>query len=563
MFVKTTVKKVGDKTYRYKHLVRSYRDEQGVPRHEYLLNLSQFPAKITRRIEGALDEETVLVNKDSLQVENGDCLRGGGQLALWRAWEVANFPHILSSLTPKQRQSTQAMVLARITDPSSKRALKERIADTFLSRLFSKNRLDEDTLYEVMDTLYEHFYSIQEKLRSTNHQQDTVLLLYDTTSTYFEGRCAQPGEHGHSKDKRWDRYQIIIGLVANQEGMPLAVEVWPGNTHDADTVNDRIEHLRHTFHIQKAIFVSDSGTYSQENMEHISEAGYDYIASLAWRKQKKKLEELAPKQLNLFDQRGYYQWQEQDKRFVGCHSESEKIRQRNRRQRAMKKAQEKLDDLKKTARKGRYYHKLRLYEKATGILKKLGVNDIFCLEIKPLEEIDSDKEKCRLELNWEVDMIALKQRKDLEGKYILETSLTGEEKTPADIENSYKELQKVERGFRHIKSFLAIRPIYHRLERRIKAHVLICFLAYYLVKWMEINLRANGEGKEVERVIDIWDRLKLVKNKLKVGDMVIEQYNWSRGRLGEEVIQEMKRVGWWRSIQAYKCSVTKKIESQE
>ncbi len=109
--------------------------------------------------------------------------------------------------------------LQRILEPGSKLALKEQLADSIISKIFSKKRLDEDELYDVMDKLYENFHEVQKRLLEANNDSNT-LLLYDITSTYFEGTKAEDGKYGHSRDKRWDRYQIVIGLVCNGEGLP-------------------------------------------------------------------------------------------------------------------------------------------------------------------------------------------------------------------------------------------------------------------------------------------------------------------------------------------------------
>lgn len=263
--------------------------------------------------------------------------------------------------------------------------------------------------------------------------------------------------------------------------------------------------------------------------------------------------------MKLFDRKGFYQWKEEETRFVGCESEAEKIRARNRRLSAMKEARDELDRLQGTASSGSYYTKLRLYEKIQTMLKSKGVADLFNVSITPVPDGADEEEKCPQKLEYRLDLIALRKRRALEGKYILETSIPEKQASPEQIEADYKRLQQVERGFRHIKSYLKIRPIYHRLERRIRAHVLICFLAYFLVKWMEIRLRKEGEGREVERIISRWDQLKLVKNRLSFGDYQSEDWAWSRGEVGEEIIREIKDVGWWQSMQGYKRSITKSL----
>jgi transposase len=561
MFIKTTRSKQGEKTYVNHYLAESYWDpDKQAPRNRNLVSLDDLPEDVIETLRRVLSDDYEVVNPSEFSIRNGDSLRGAGSVALWRAWEKTNMDRVLKKFSDKQIQSIKTMVFSRITDPCSKLALKQRMADHILSRLYSKTRLNEDTLYEVMDGLYEQFEEIQNKLQTIHHNEQNRLILYDTTSTYFEGTQAEPGEYGHSKDHRWDRYQIIVGMVTDKKGLPMAVRVWRGNTHDASTVNESIEILRNEFDLKQVVFVGDSGMYGEDQLEDIEEASYDYIVSLAYKKQKKRLSQLAPEQLELFDEKGHYEWNEGNTRYVGCHSEAKKKRAQSRRKQALNKAREKLNRLGETVRKGRYYHKMRLYEKTQGILKKHGVADVLTVDIQPLENGLGDEENGLFKLDVEVDQLALEQRKTLEGKYILQTSLSREEKPAAVVESDYRRLQNVERGFRHIKSYLKIRPIHHRLEKRIKAHVLICFLAYFMVKWMELQLREQGETREVEMLIRRWDQLRLVNTRVSFEGVDVEEYRWCRGERGKQIIGEMKEVGWWQSVNSYKHSITKQLK---
>jgi transposase len=157
-----------------------------------------------------------------------------------------------------------------------------------------------------MDVLHENFYGVQETLRG-KQAKAPLLVPYDISSTYFEGTGAEEGEYGYS-NKRWDRYQIVIGLVCDEEGVPLAVEVWPGNTHDHNTVKERVKVLKERFGIQRAVFVGDAGMYAEETRE-ILESGFDYILKPGWHRQREQLEKRVPLQPELFD-RGVVEWLE-------------------------------------------------------------------------------------------------------------------------------------------------------------------------------------------------------------------------------------------------------------
>ena len=212
------------------------------------------------------------VTGPQVSIKTGDCLKGAGLLAIHRMWKQEKMDQILIGLTPEAKQSVQLMVCQRILQPGSKLSLKETLKSTLFKEAWSKNRFDEDVLYAVMDVMNENFYTIQEALRGKS-ESSPVMLLYDITSTYFEGTKAEDGAYGHSRDKRWDRYQVVIGLVCTAEGLPLAIEVWPGNTADKTTVSGRLRVLKERFGIAKAVFVGDAGMYTEANVVEILSAG--------------------------------------------------------------------------------------------------------------------------------------------------------------------------------------------------------------------------------------------------------------------------------------------------
>ena len=558
MFVKHSWSTRNGKRYDQYHIAKSVWDpEKKQSRHKLILNITDLPDHVIKAIDKALKTgKSDIENLSDVEIDMGDNLRGAGLLAIHRAFKHEKMEKILGDLTPAQKKSVELMIIQRILNPSSKNALKEKLEDTLLARAFSKNRLDEDELYKVMDELHEAFYTVQERIQQEN-EGGAELYLYDITSSYFEGRMAEDGDYGHSRDKRWDRHQIVIGLVCNAEGLPLALEVWPGNTHDASTVIPQIKILKERFKIEKAVFIGDKGMYSETSINEILKSGFDYILGLNWQKQQKELKELAPKQLELFDEIGVINWSKDGKRFVGCVSQARAERARRRRELGMERVEEELKRLQQTSRSGHYYSWNRLSEKVNGILKDEGLAELYNIEITPIEEVDSPEEKSLFDLSFERDEEAIAQKSALEGKYVLETSLSENKYSAQKIDAYYKKLQQVERAFRNIKSYLKIRPIYHYLHRRVRAHVLICFLAYYLVKKMELELRKSGVEREVPSLLKDWDKLKVVEYTLKADSHEKSEWQWSLGEIGTRVQNEIKEVGWWRSINAYRASLSK------
>lgn len=551
VYVKTSWREYRGKRYYQYHLAEAYRDpETGKARQRLLMNLSKLPDHVIEGIRQSLKTGKPTPGC-AVDIHTGDTLRGAGLLAIYRAWKEYGLEDILANFTDAERESIFAMVAQRILKPCSKLALKRQFADTLFAALFSAKRLDEDELYRVMDVLHQDFYGVQERLR--RREASPVLCLFDITSTYFEGTHADDGAYGHSRDKRWDRYQIVIGLVCDEKGVPLALEVWPGNTGDSCTVIDRIRALRDQFGIEKAVFVADSGMYSEANIEAIERHGFDHILHVDWQTQRKQLEQMGPVQLELFDEQGVVEWQHDGVRYVGCHSEQKQQRAASRRERGMQKAEEELRQLARTASKGRYYSWTRMREKTNDILTAAGVADLWQIEISYLdEEPSSPDEKARLRLTFTPDEEAIARTQAVEGKYVLRTSLPSESCPAEQAEKHYRCLQLVERAFRHIKSYLRIRPIYHYRRRRIRAHVLICFLAFYLVKCMELELREQGITEEVERLLEKWDTLRLVNLRLDFGEHSREEWNWSLGDIGKDIQADIEAVGWWRSIDAHR-----------
>jgi transposase len=225
----------------------------------------------------------------------------------------------------------------------------------------------------------------------------------------------------------------------------------------------------------------------------------------------------------------------------------------------MQRAQEQLERIAGTARKGRYYSWVRLREKANDILRDESVKGLYRVDISPLEAMESPEEKVRLKMVFEPDEEAIEKRKAIEGKYVLQTSLDPEKYPAEKVDEHYRSLMKTERAFRHIKSYLKIRPVYHYKRERVRAHVLICFLAYYLVKKMELEMREAGEEREVELVLRHWDTLRLSQYQLNVGEHSSENWQWSLGEEGQEIEREIKKIGWWRSLSAYGRSLCKKL----
>jgi len=555
LFVKKSWNTKEKKPYVQHHIVESYRDrDTKESKHRYLLNISDLPEHVINAIDQSFKQGKSII-ESKVSIKTGDCSKGAGLLAIHRMWKQEKMDRLLVGLTPEKKKSVELMVCQRILQPGSKLSLKETLRCTLFREAWSKNRFDEEVFYTVMDVLNENFYSIQEALREKSGAIP-VMLFYDISSTYFEGTQAEEGEYGYSRDKRWDKYQVVIGLVCTGEGLPLAIEVWPANTADKTTVTGRIRVFQERFGIKKAVFVGDAGMYTQANVEEILKAGFDYILKPEWHTQKQQLERQLPMQQELFDE-GHVEWVENGVRYVGYFSEPCKERAAKQREEGILEAEAELNQLSRIAAKGNYYSWTRLREKVNDLLESCVVKGLYTITIDPLDENKDPEQKTRLALSYTLNPEELTLKVATDGMYILQTSLDDTVYSAAEIDESYKKLQLIERAFRNIKSFLKIRPIFHYKNRRVRAHVLICFLAYYLVKKMELECRSCGITEEVVPLLRSWNDLQLVSLTVTAGEHSRSEWQWSLGPIGEAIQGQIETLGWWRSIDKLRHSLFK------
>lgn len=211
---------------------------------------------------------------------------------------------------------------------------------------------------------------------------------------------------------------------------------------------------------------------------------------------------------------------------------------------------------------GKYYSWTRLRERVNALLGNAGVKDLWRVNITYRDQDPgSPEKKARLQMTYAPDEQAIERRAILEGLYVLRTSLAAASRGAQAVDEEYRRLQKAERAFRHIKSYLNIRPVYHYGDRRVRAHVLICFLAYYLVKKMELAMRAAGESREVELVLRLWDQLKVSEVAVEAGKYRRHEWQWSLGELGSKIRDEIETLGWWKSLDAHFRSLGKRLTS--
>jgi transposase len=387
---------------------------------------------------------------------------------------------ILDSQPSRQRDLVVAMIAARILDPASKLATARGFhSDTLhssLGELLALDSVDEAELYPAMDWLLERQPRIEQEL-AKRQLQDGAMVLYDLTSTYFEGRHCPLAKLGHSRDNKSGNLQIVFGLLTNARGCPVAVEVFDGNTSDPKTVATQVGKLRQRFGLQKVVLVGDRGMITSARIREDLPAahGIEWISALR-ATQIQKLARDGRLQMSLFDNTDLVEIAHPDfpgERLVACFNPllaEERARKRPDLLAATEKQLEKIAAATKRARRP-LRGKQNIGLRAGKILNRYKMGKHFQLRIE-----EDSFHYARKEANIE-------REQSLDGIYVIRTSVRAEVLSSQQVVASYKSLSGVERAFRSLKTVdLHVRPIHHRLPDRVRAHILLCMLAYY-VEW--------------------------------------------------------------------------------
>jgi transposase len=468
-------------------LRESYR-ENGKVRTRTIANISHLrPAQIDAlrtSLSGAVSTSRLCL-PDSFLIERS---RPHGHVAaVLGSLRKLQLPAILDPRSSRERDLAVAMIAARILDPASKLATARGLhSDTLHSSLgqsLALDSADETELYAAMDWLLARQPRIEREL-AKRQLQDGALVLYDLTSTYFEGRHCPLAKLGHSRDDKSGTPQIVFGLLTNAAGCPVAVEVFEGNTSDPKTVAKQVDKLRLRFGLQKVILVGDRGMITSARIREDLPAshGIEWISALR-ATQIQKLAKDGQLQMSFFDKTDMVEIAHPDfpgERLVACFNPllaEERSRKRPELLAATEKQLEKIAAATKRARRP-LRGKQNIGVRAGRILNRYKMGKHFELRI----EEDSFHYK-RKEANIE-------REQSLDGVYVIRTSVKADALSGEQVVASYKSLSGVERAFRSLKTVdLNVRPIHHRLPDRVRAHILLCMLAYY-VEWHMRHLLA-------------------------------------------------------------------------
>ena len=477
--------KTKDSTYYF--IVESYRNENGQPRTKALLNITKLPIEKIEAIDAALRGKNVV---DWDKIEGLESRSFGLSYAVIKTLEKMGFPEVLGDEGKKYWSTIVAMIVNRIDNPCSKYSLKNWIKFNALPQLLGESGTSwyhHNRCYRVLDWLALHQTELEDRLYARRENPDWI-FLYDVTSSYFEGLMAELGFFGHSRDHRKDLKQVCIGLLADDNGLPYASEVFPGNTRDSTTVSSQINKMKTRFNCEKAVFVGDRGMMTLANKEQLKKSGLDFILALTNREVLKLVEAHGPQQMGLFDERGIADVVIDGRRMIVCRNPIAGDDTKRRRERLLALTAEKLRRIEKRVANGRLRRATAIQQAVDRWLPRWEMSKFFTVEI-------ADDQ-----LKWSLNKETLAAAERLDGVYVLETTVDAEEMPAEKIDRVYKNLQEIERAFRCLKSELNLRPFRHRKELRIRGHVFVGVLAY----WVEQIFRNSLYNAPSDRRFE-WD----------------------------------------------------------
>jgi len=487
MFIQRNTKKVGNKIYHSTLLLHSYRKDSKV-RHKTISNISSWPKELVDQFELLLKGGKVTKLKDLKHKQ------GKAYGAIKVIYEIAKMVGITKALG-KSRQAILCLliIMGRILTNGSRLYLCNWAKDEAIEEVLKISSFDEDDLYEALDWICEKQGEIEKRLfkqRKTKELKE--LFLYDVTSTYLEGMHNELAEFGYNRDGKRGKKQIVIGLLTDRDGNPVACEVFKGNTQDPQTVLSQIEKLAKNFGVRKIVFVGDRGMIKSEQIEDITGEKWNYITAIT-KPQIEKLIENKVLQLGLFD----------DKL---CEVEYDKIRyilRRNpdRTREIEKNRNNKIEYVdKKIKQKNKYLaeHPRASVECATKGIYKI----IDKLKLANIIELKSSQHKITYSINKE----KLEEISRLDGCYVIKTDVPSSYLEKEIVHARYKDLLNVEKAFRTIKTgLLEIRPLFLRKEVRTRGYVFICMLSYMVTKYiwdrlMVLNIQQEFIYQTLDRI---------------------------------------------------------------
>ncbi len=452
-------------------LLREGKREGSKVRKRTLANLSGWPPAKVDALRKLL-KNLPLVSPDQAFSIVSSRPHGHVELVL-QAFRRLGLPALLDRSPSPQRSAVLAMIAQRLLQPASKLATTRLWHSTTLAAELALEDADEETLYAAMDWLLQRQDRIQRRL-ARRHLGEDSQVLYDVSSSYYEGHTCPLMRFGYSRDGKRGRPIVVYGLLADRQGRPLAVQAYPGNTADPTTVPDQVQTLRKRFGLQRVVLVGDRGMLTDTQIETLRQyPGLGWVSALRHHDIRQLAEDKSV-QMSLFDTRNLAEIRSPlypGERLIVCCNPALAERRRNKREALLAATEEALERIRREV--------LRRTKKplaATDIAEKVG-------RVKQGYKVGKhfQTEIAAGHFEFQRDPHSIEREASLDGLYVIRTSESNLQ--AADVVRSYKQLTRVERAFRCLKTVdLLVRPIRHRKPDRVRAHLLLCLLAYY-VEW--------------------------------------------------------------------------------
>jgi len=507
MYIEEIKKKQGNKTYKTVLVRESYRNENGKVQHRTVANLTKLPPEYIQQLKSSLKNEKGDFNL--VDLKNGGSCEYGGSYAFKDLAKQIGLEQAISSTKSEWREDVMAMITGRILYQGSKLSLVNQYMDTSLWELAGHTRgirpnVDKHC-YKPMDELLKRKSRIEAKL-AKKHLTDGCVVLYDITNIWFEGeyKNSQKVVFGKGKGGKVGYKQIALGLLTNKDGCPVGVEIFKGNVSDQKTVLDQVKRLSCKYGIKQAIFTGDRGMLTTKRVDEIGETDFKVITALTHHEMRALLEK-EDIQKDLFDEKHITEVIDSDNgtRYALCKNEQEMRKERKTRESLIEKVKLQLE---KKASVKRKRAPQKVAASVGRIFEKYKIEKFFSWEV-------DDKGG----ISWSLKQSKIDAEKELDGCYVIKTTADHDVMNKNEVVEGYRNLQKVEQAFRNMKTvMLELRPVYHKNDERIEAHIFIVMLAYYLqwhaVKLLKPLFDSDEQGKHRRWTFEtVVERLKSIR----------------------------------------------------
>jgi hypothetical protein len=459
-----------DREYTSRILRRSYR-EDGKVKHENLGNLSHLPEDTIEVLRRSLAGEVLVSATDVFEIERS--LPHGHVAAILGVLRDLDLERLLGRESCRQRDLIVALICQRLLGAGSKLSATRRFGQTTLGECLGLGEVREAELMAAMDWLGERQDRIERAL-ARRHLSGEGFALYDLSSSYVEGRCCPLAKLGYSRDKKRGKAQITYGLVCAPDGRPVSIRVHPGNSNDASTLGDAVTRVRDRFGVHDVVMVGDRGMITQARVNELKQAGVGFVTSLTAPQIAKM--RVGYWQLSLFDESGLAEISSPDypgERLVVCRNPAVKAERARKREDLLTATEKELEKVRLSVHGPRGQLKTadagKIGQRAGKVAGKYKMAKHFDLEI-------GDRHFAYTRKTEQITDEAL-----LDGIYVLRTDQNARRLSAPAVVRVYKQLKVAESAFNAMKSpEIEIRPIHHHLEPRVRAHVFLCMLAYYV-----------------------------------------------------------------------------------